>query len=286
MSHVAGIFLLHPVDPEPLPPPAAPGVPGGTTLRTIAAHPRLILWAKGRHALIERNDPRRLLAAVGELRHPDGRGFEALVDDSGTDALAALRGARGPYAFALFDAASTTLTLCRDALGLKTLYLCVLPDRVAFATEIKWLLPLLPHRPQLDPRALAQFVQYSFSGGRETALRGIERVLPGEAVRIDSDLRLSRDRFWSLAGAPTEGGGSLEERARLRVVRALDERQQREVGGHAAARQFLDDVEQVAAAAGGHALHVIGPRRVPLLPLAHQVVVDRRQRVAGADPGP
>src|SRR5574337_902864 len=214
MSHVAGIFLLHPVDPGRSPPPAAPGVPGGTTLQTIAAHPRLTLWAKGRHALIERNDPRRLLAAVGELRHPDGRGFEALVDDSGTDALAALRGARGPYAFALFDAASTTLTLCRDALGLTTLYLCVLPDRVAFATEIKWLLPLLPHRPQLDPRALAQFVQYSFSGGRETALRGIERVLPGEAVRIDSDLRLSRDRFWSLAGAPTEGGGSLEEAAR------------------------------------------------------------------------
>lgn len=214
MSHIAGMFHLHPADPGPSSLSAAPGAPDDAALKRIEVHPRLTLWSRGRVVLTEQSKPLQLLAGVGELRRSDGRGFEALAGDSGTDALAALRGARGPFAFALFHAADETLTLCRDALGLKTLYLCALPDRVAFATEIKWLLPLLPHRPQLDPRALAQFVQYSFSGGRETALRGIERVLPGEAVRVGSDLRLTRDRFWSLAGAPAEDGGRCEEAAR------------------------------------------------------------------------
>ena len=52
-------------------------------------------------------------------------------------------------------------------------------------------------------------------------------------------------------------------RHRLRVEGALDERQQRQLGRHAALVELLDDVEQVAAAALGHALHVVGPGRVP-----------------------
>jgi hypothetical protein len=59
----------------------------------------------------------------------------------------------------------------------------------------------------------------------------------------------------------------------LRVERAFDEGQQRQVGGHLPAFEFLDDVEQVARAACRHALHVVGALRVVLLPLAHQLAV-------------
>jgi hypothetical protein len=75
-------------------------------------------------------------------------------------------------------------------------------------------------------------------------------------------------------------------RHRLRVERAFDEGQQRQLGGHAALVDLFDDVEQIAAAALGHALHVVGPRCVPLLPLHHQRVVQVGHGEAGAHPQP
>ena len=77
-------------------------------------------------------------------------------------------------------------------------------------------------------------------------------------------------------------GGS-RDRHRLRVVGALDEGQQRQLGRHAALVELLDDVEQVAAAALGHARHVVGPGRVPALAVADEVVVEIGHREAAAD---
>ena len=53
--------------------------------------------------------------------------------------------------------------------------------------------------------------------------------------------------------------GGLGRRHRLRVEGAFNERQQRQLAGHAAAFHFFDDVEEVAAATLRHALHVIRP---------------------------
>ena len=76
--------------------------------------------------------------------------------------------------------------------------------------------------------------------------------------------------------------GGARHRHRLRVVGALDERQQRQLGRHAALVELLDDVEEVAAAALGHARDVVGPRRVPALAVAHQVAVEVGHREAAA----
>jgi asparagine synthase (glutamine-hydrolysing) len=104
---------------------------------------------------------------------------------------------RGMYAFALYDAVKERLILARDRLGIKPLYYVRLPDRIAFASEIKALLQILPERPRVNPRALRQFLQNQFSSGVETPLFGIERVLPGEALFVDRSLRIQRRRYWS-----------------------------------------------------------------------------------------
>ncbi len=104
---------------------------------------------------------------------------------------------RGMYAFALHDAAAGRLILGRDRLGIKPLFYVRLTDRIAFASEIKSLLTLLPQRPEIEPAALRQFLQNQFAGGEETVLRGIRRVPPGEALIIDSGLRIERRRYWS-----------------------------------------------------------------------------------------
>jgi asparagine synthase (glutamine-hydrolysing) len=107
---------------------------------------------------------------------------------------------RGMFAFALHDARLGRLILGRDRLGIKPLFYCRLPDRIAFASEIKALLPLLPRRPELLPGALRQFLQNQFATGEETVVDGIRRVLPGELLVLDSGLAIERRRYWSAQG--------------------------------------------------------------------------------------
>ena len=109
---------------------------------------------------------------------------------------ASLERLRGMYAFALFDCAERELWLVRDRLGIKPLYYAVLPDRVLFASELKALLPVLPQQPDINPAALAQFFQNQHSSGRDTIFRGIQRVLPGEALRITRDLHIEHICYW------------------------------------------------------------------------------------------
>lgn len=111
--------------------------------------------------------------------------------------LEALTELRGMYAFALHDARAECLILGRDRLGIKPLFYVRLPDRIAFASEIKALLPLLPTQPRLRPSALRQFLQNQFASGEETLIEGIRRVPPGTALVIDRALKIRAHRYWS-----------------------------------------------------------------------------------------
>lgn len=104
----------------------------------------------------------------------------------------------GMYAFAIWDAAKNRMILGRDRLGIKPLYYLQTPDRFAFASEIKTLLPMLADGPAVNPRALLQFLEHGFSTGAETIVPGIKRVMPGEAVIIDGSSRIERLKYWSI----------------------------------------------------------------------------------------
>ncbi len=104
---------------------------------------------------------------------------------------------RGMFAFALHDAREGTLTLARDRLGIKPLFYAETADGIAFASEIKALLALLPTPPAINPRALVQYLQSQFNSGEETIFEGIRRLPPGTALRIDAKGRIERWRYWS-----------------------------------------------------------------------------------------
>mmetsp|Transcript_23372 Transcript_23372/g.55587 ORF Transcript_23372/g.55587 Transcript_23372/m.55587 type:complete len:384 (+) Transcript_23372:342-1493(+) len=72
----------------------------------------------------------------------------------------------------------------------------------------------------------------------------------------------------------------------MRDEGAFDEGQQGQFARHAALLNLLQDVEEVAAAAGRHALDVVGPGAVPGLGLADPVVVQILQLKALAQPRP
>jgi asparagine synthase (glutamine-hydrolysing) len=122
----------------------------------------------------------------------------------------AFRRLHGMYACALYDREADELWLVRDRLGIKPLYLARLPDRIAFASEIKALLPLLPQR-SVHAGALAQYFQNQHSSGSETIIEGVERVPAGCALRIGRDLAIETQRYWSALEVQPRGARRFED---------------------------------------------------------------------------
>ena len=104
----------------------------------------------------------------------------------------------GMFAFALFDSKRQRLILARDRLGIKPLYFVQLPDRLAFASELKSLKTVLPNTPQIRPQALLQFLEIGFCSERETIIQGIQRVLPGEMLVVEANGQIRRNRYWAV----------------------------------------------------------------------------------------
>ncbi len=119
----------------------------------------------------------------------------------GDDCLSHLH---GMFAFALYDKAKQRLLLARDRLGMKPLFFAQQGDGVAFASEIKALLPVLQQSPKVNAFGLLQYLQNQNNSGRETIFEGIERILPGEAVVVEQG-RISRCwSYWSALAVKTE----------------------------------------------------------------------------------
>jgi asparagine synthase (glutamine-hydrolysing) len=139
---------------------------------------RAELEAKG-HRFLTHSDSEVILHAYRE----HGEGFLSQI--------------LGMFAFALYDGARKQLILARDRLGIKPLFLAIQASGIAFASEIKGLLPLLDEQPPIDPQGLAAYLQNQFASGARTLLRGVERVLPGEALWIERGEVARRQRYWS-----------------------------------------------------------------------------------------
>ncbi len=171
--------------------------------------------ADGRLALAANGEVYNYLELNADLRRQGCRfqtdsDSETLLQAYAVHGLDCLAQLRGMYAFALHDSRTGRLILARDRLGIKPLFYVRLPDRIAFASEIKALLPVLPGRAEVEPGALRQFLQNQFAGGEETVIAGVRRVPPGVALVIDADLHIERRRYWSaLDVAPRDIG--LEE---------------------------------------------------------------------------
>ena len=130
-------------------------------------------------------------------RFETGSDSETILHAYALDGLTALPTLNGMFAFALHDAEKRELVLARDRLGIKPLYYAQLPDRLLFASEIKALLAVWPSEPELDPRALVQYLQNRFSTTDAVLVRGIHRLEPGTALVVDAELRVREHRYWS-----------------------------------------------------------------------------------------
>lgn len=114
---------------------------------------------------------------------------------NGGDIGAMLRRLNGMFSLALWDADSRTLLLARDALGVKPLYFSAEDNRVAFASEIKALLPLSALAGDLDAAAIDRYLSFLWCPGDGTPVRSVRKLGPGEALMIRHG-RITAHLFW------------------------------------------------------------------------------------------
>lgn len=147
----------------------------------------------------------------------------------------------GIFALAIWDSSQHELVLARDALGVKPLYLAEGRDGLAFASELKALLPVLPQRT-LDPAALHRYLTYLWCPGDGTPLKEVRQLGPGEAVCVRGGRVVKRWTWYELPARRGVVGQVSEEEAPSAVAEMLRK---------AVQRQLVADVPVGAFLSGG-----------------------------------
>jgi asparagine synthase (glutamine-hydrolysing) len=99
----------------------------------------------------------------------------------------------GMFAFAIWDGDARRLILARDRLGVKPLYYRILPDGLAFASELKALLVL--DEPDIDPSAVRDYLFHGYVPAPKSIYRGICKLPAGHTLAWQ-DGRVRIERYW------------------------------------------------------------------------------------------
>lgn len=130
----------------------------------------------------------------------------------------------GMFAFALWDGRDRTLSLVRDRIGIKPLFLGRAPGLILFGSTLAPLLACPSFSREVDRAALQHYLSFQYVPAPFSIFRDARKVPPGTIVTISEDGAQSERRYWDIAdhwkrdGAPPRSEGEcLEElRALLR----------------------------------------------------------------------
>jgi len=117
----------------------------------------------------------------------------ALYREKGDACLSELN---GMFAFAIWDAADSSLFLARDRIGKKPLYYATQGNVFAFSSEIKSLLTLPWVRRDLDEEALYHFLTFNFVPPPRTMFRDILKFHPGHKMCVGHHGVRSYESYW------------------------------------------------------------------------------------------
>lgn len=159
------------------------------------------------------------LEARGHLLSTQGDG-ETLVHLYEEHGLEMLRFLRGMFAFALWDSRKQLLFLARDRLGKKPLNYVTTDDSLYFCSEIAPLLDEELAEWQIDPAALAAYLQFGFVSAPRSLVRQIKKLPPAHYLTWRAG-EIKIQRYWSLSQSPKFAGRYEEAREEVRAK--LDE---------------------------------------------------------------
>ncbi len=135
---------------------------------------------------------------------------EVLLRLLARDGVACLPRLAGMFAFACWDTERRSLLLVRDRLGIKPLYYRVLPDGIAFASELKALLPL--GGCEVDPSAVRDYLFHGYVPAPKSIYRDVYKLPAGHWLSFE-DGRIQVERYWepSAAIVPCSAAESREQ---------------------------------------------------------------------------
>lgn len=128
----------------------------------------------------------------------------------------------GMFAIAIWDRRDRRLSLARDRLGEKPLYLGRIGDTWAFGSELKSLRAVPGFDATLDPAAIAQLLRHGYIQAPRTIHRAVRKVRPGTILELRAGHEPDEHVYWSAHEAARRGladpfRGSMDD-----VVDALD----------------------------------------------------------------
>ena len=160
-------------------------------------------------------------------------------------AEATLKRLWGMFALAVWDRDERTLTLARDRIGKKPLYLFRESRQLLFTSELKAILALPEVRPRLDPEALALYLRYGYVPAPHSILVGSEKLRPGHFLVLRDGVPSTSRPYWdvrALMSAQRPSADVTEEQAAEHLDRLLRD---------AVARRLVADVPVGALLSGG-----------------------------------
>jgi len=117
----------------------------------------------------------------------------------------------GMFAFALWERDSGRVTLARDRLGVKPLYLADGPGRLRFASTLPALLAAGDVDTDIDAVALHHYLHFhAVVPPPRTILKGIKKLPPATVLTLHPDGRRVPWTYWDLPFGPRQGESQAE----------------------------------------------------------------------------
>lgn len=91
---------------------------------------------------------------------------------------------KGMFAFAIWDKSDNILFIARDRFGIKPLYFYSDNNNFIFSSEIKPILKILKHKPDVDIYALHQFLKYRYVPAPNTLFENIKKLPSGSYILV------------------------------------------------------------------------------------------------------
>src|SRR5579872_1606556 len=150
--------------------------------------------------------------------HSDTEVLVHLFEEKGTSLLEDLE---GMFAFAIVDTCKAQIFLARDRFGEKPLYWALVHGGkgIAFASELKALLPIENLDRTLDASALAQFLALGYIPAPRTHLKGVSKLRAGEAVVFGPGSGCRTFRYWEPKFVASNGHRPMSQNEAIEAVR-------------------------------------------------------------------
>jgi asparagine synthase (glutamine-hydrolysing) len=144
-----------------------------------------------------------------------------LYEEFGDNAIDHLE---GMFALAIWDRKRRRLLIARDRLGIKPLYYEWRDGVLAFGSEIKALLLFDSRAREIDPIAVAEFMDYQFIPAPRSIYASIKKLPPGCRIVAEPGIEPRIERYWSLDGiVPAEGDPvAFEKQAESLLMHAVE----------------------------------------------------------------